>query len=384
MIIEVIAVGTELLIGQIVNSNAAVIGSRLAEDGFDAHYQVTVGDNLARLVAAIEVALARSDAVLITGGIGPTRDDLTREALCQVGGRVMVREHAHAAWIKDRLRPGGGEVNPTVLRMADLPEGSLPLANPNGVALGVAMEVEGKWIFAVPGVPAEMRAMLDEEVLPRLRGLGGESNVLRSRVLRTWGLGESRIAEALDDLFESTNPSVAFLVSDMEVKVRITAKAANEKAAEAAIGPVEAEIRERLGDLVFGADEETVERLVVDRLAGSGWSLGTVERATMGQVGVRIAGAERGAEVFGGTVVPGGSCAGPPPSTDVLVEVGPIGADPEPGRRTTRQVAMTVTTPLTQVSRSFDFGGDDERLRSFATIAALHLLRVALEGDTGR
>jgi nicotinamide-nucleotide amidase len=157
LIIEVIAVGTELLIGQIVNSNAAVIGSRLAEDGFDAHYQVTVGDNLARLVAAIEVALARSDAVLITGGIGPTRDDLTREALCQVGGRVMVREQAHAAWIKDRLRPGGGEVNPTVLRMADLPEGSLPLANPNGVALGVAMEVEGKWIFAVPGVPAETR-----------------------------------------------------------------------------------------------------------------------------------------------------------------------------------------------------------------------------------
>jgi len=264
LIVEVIAVGTELLIGQIINSNGAYIGSRLAEEGFDAHFQVVVGDNLGRMVSAIELALDRADAVLLTGGIGPTQDDLTREALCRVGGREMTRDERHAAWIEDRIRSQRGTVNPTVLRMADVPEGAEGLPNANGVALGVAMEHHGKWLFAVPGVPVEMKTMLDEQVIPRLRSLTGDHTVLRSRVLRTWGMGESQVAELLDDLFVATNPSVAFLISDMEVKVRITAKAADEAGAEALIAPIDHEVRTRLGDAVFAVDEETVKGLVVD------------------------------------------------------------------------------------------------------------------------
>jgi nicotinamide-nucleotide amidase len=375
LIVEVIAVGTELLLGQTTNTNAATIGARLAEEGFDAHYQVTVGDNLDRLVAAIETALARADAVVLCGGIGPTQDDLTREAMARVAGRPIVRDEGHAAWIEKRIRARTGEVNPTVLRMADLPEGAEGLPNANGVALGVALQHEGKWMFAVPGVPVEMAAMLDGEVIPRLHALAGGAAVLRSRVLRAWGLGESKIAEEIDHLYQSINPSVAFLITDMEVKIRISAKAADEAGAEALIAPIEDEIRARLGEVVFSADDETVERIVVARLAERGWRVATNEDATLGQVGARIAQADP--TVFAGSVVapaqPGGA------NTEVTLVVGPIGPDLDPGPRTTRQIEMTVETPAGVTSRVFDFGGDDERVRSFASIAGLHMVRLALE-----
>ena len=373
MIVEVIAVGTELLLGQITNTNAATIGARLAEEGFDAHYQVTVGDNLDRLAAAIETAVHRADAVVLCGGIGPTQDDLTRDAMARVASRQMTRDETHAAWIEARVRSRSGEANPTVLRMADLPEGAEGLPNANGAALGVALEHEGKWMFAVPGVPVEMFAMLEGEVIPRLRNLAGDDSVLRSRVLRAWGLGESRIAELLDDLFQSANPSVAFLISDMEVKIRISAKAKDLASAQSLIDPVEEEIRARLGEVVFAADDETVENIVVARLAAQGWTVATREEATLGQVGSRIA--VSGAELFAGAVIGSGR----PPPADVMLTVGPIGPDLDEGPRTTRRVEMEVTTPAGGTTRVFDFGGDDERVRSFATIAALHVIRLALE-----
>jgi len=382
LIVEVIAVGTELLIGQIVNTNAAEIGARLAENGFDAHYQVTVGDNMDRLTSAIESALSRSDAVVLTGGIGPTQDDLTREAMAMVAGRTVTRDEDHARWIEDRIRAQRGSVGETVLRMADLPEGAEGLANSNGAALGVALEHAGKWMFAIPGVPVEMSAMLEKEVIPRLRRLAGDSTVLRSRVLRTWGMGESRIADQLDDLFASTNPSVAFLISDMEVKVRITAKAADERAAEALIAPIENEVRDRLGDAVFAVDAATVESILLDRLIARGWTVATIEGATLGQVGARLAAADDTRLVFAGSIIVGREAEVGRPEAEVTLVVGPIGPDPDPGRRTTRQVEMTVTTPDGETDRVFDFGGDDERVRSFAIIAGLHLIRLALDHPT--
>jgi nicotinamide-nucleotide amidase len=379
LIVEVVAVGTELLIGQIANSNATYIGARLAEEGHDAHFQVTVGDNIPRLVSALDLAMGRSDAVVITGGIGPTQDDLTREALCQVTGRQMTRDQTHAEWIRGRVSSQGRTMSDTVLRMADLPQGAEGLPNANGVALGVAMENEGKWLFAIPGVPVEMRAMLDAEVLPRLGRIAGDAAVLRSRILRTWGIGESRVADLLDDLFGSTNPSVAFLISDMEVKVRITAKAADGATASDLIAPIEEEVRNRLGDAVFAVDDETVERLIIGGLAARGWSVSTVEAATLGQVAGRIAAEDRNGSVFAGSLIGGRPGEGSAPRADVVLSVGEIGADLDQGRRTTRPVEMTVTTPDRETSRAFEFGGDDERVRSFATIAGLHLIRIALQ-----
>ncbi|MGH8915211.1 MAG: molybdopterin-binding protein [Acidimicrobiia bacterium] len=384
MIVEVIAVGTELLIGQIVNTNAAAIGARLAEEGFDAHYQVTVGDNLSRLTAAIDLALARADAVVLTGGIGPTQDDLTREAMALVAGRSMTRDQDHATWIEERTRSRQGRPSDTVLRMADLPEGAEGLPNANGVALGVAMEHSGKWMFAVPGVPMEMTAMLDGEVMPRLRRIAGGATVLRSRVLRAWGMGESRIAEELDHLFASTNPSVAFLISDMEVKVRVSAKAPDVDRAEELISPIEDEIRARLGDVVFGVDDQTVESIVIDRLAGRGWRVATIEKATLGQVGARIAAADESGRVFAGSIIVGSGAHGPPPESDVILVVGAMGGDSDSVKRTTRPIEMTVTTPHGETTRVFDFGGDDERVRSYAVIAGLHALRLALDTPEGQ
>jgi hypothetical protein len=249
------------------------------------------------------------------------------------------------------------------------------MANSNGVALGVALEHEGKWLFAVPGVPVEMMAMLDGEVLPRLRRRSG-GGALRSRLLRTWGLGESDVAERLDDLFASANPSVAFLIKDMEVQVRISAKAADPEGAASLIAPVEAEARDRLGDAVFGADDETVESLILDGLNARGWTVGTVEAATLGQVGARIAIADGSRGVFAGTVIVGIQRGEPaPPIADVVLSVGAV-LDDRAG--TTRPIEMTVATPEQATARVFEFGGDDERLRSFATIAGLHMIRIAL------
>ena len=383
MIVEVVAVGTELLLGQIVNSNAAEIARRLADDGYDTHFQSVVGDNEQRLVAALEIALGRADAVLITGGIGPTQDDLTREALCELAGVAMVRDERHAAWIDTRLRAQGRDPAPSVLRMADLPEGAKPLRNVNGVALGVALEHAGKWLFAMPGVPAEMIPMLEHEVLPRLRAVAGGPTVLRSLVMHCWGLGESAIADRLDDLFESTNPSVAFLIRDMEVRVRVTAKAEDETAALALIEPVANEVRRRLGDVVFASGDETVEQIVLAALARAGWAVATIEQATLGQVGARLAAAGLGSGLFAGTLVPG-SRESAAVHGDVVLEIGAVGPDVQDGARTTRAVEMSVTTPSGVASRTFEFGGDDERLRSFATIAGLHMLRIALrEGRSG-
>ena len=203
--------------------------------------------------------------------------------------------------------------------------------------------------------------------------------MLHSRVLRTWGMGESQVAEVLDDLFTSANPSVAYLISDMEVKVRITAKAADRESAEALIAPTEREIRSRLGEAVFAADDQTIEDLIVAQLAKRGWAVATIEQATLGQVGARIAAVPAATGVFAGTILPG-SAEAPGPGGDVVLTVGPIGADLEEGRRTTRPVEVKVTTPEQVVRRVFDLGGDDERVRTFATIAGLHLIRIALEG----
>ena len=382
MIVEVMAVGTELLLGDIVNSNAATIGRRLAEEGFDIHHQVVVGDNMGRLVDALRTAVGRADAVVITGGIGPTQDDLTREALCELAGVEMTRDEDHARWVDARIRATGREPSPNVLRMADLPSGAEGLPNANGVALGAALGHEGCWLFAMPGVPAEMIPMLDEEVLPRLRRLAGRPAVLRSRVLHSWGLGESTVSDLLDDLFATVNPSVAFLIKDMEVRVRITAKAEDEAKALEMIQPVEAEVRSRLGDLVFAVDGETVEQIVIDGLAVAGWRVSTVEAATFGVVGGRLAASDT-ASVFAGALIIGSGSASPP-EADVVLEVGPIGADQSTGPRTTRSVEMTVTTPRDRHSQVFDFGGDDERLRAFAVIAGLHLLRTALQDVSKR
>lgn len=393
MIVEVIAVGTELLLGEIVNSNLATIGARLAEDGFDAHYQQVVGDNVGRLSDSIRTAIGRADAVVMTGGIGPTQDDLTRDAICAVAGVGLLRDEAHAEMIRQRLLARRGYVAESSLRMADYPETATPLPNAKGVALGIAIDIDGTPVFAMPGVPREMVTMLDEQVRPRLRAASGEPAVLRNRVIRSWGYGESQVSEMLDDLYASTNPSVAFLINAAEVRIRVSAKAETVERADAMIAEVEAVVRDRLGDAVFGVDDDIVEVILARELAARGWRVGTVETLTAGRVAAQLTSVPGGDAVLGRSVIvpmvadPGdverravALLDEPGHDAEVLVAVSEIEGEHR-DTNSARRVGIAVRTPDGVGSRRIDVLGDDERARLFAVPGALHAVRLAISGD---
>lgn len=412
MIVEVVAVGTELLLGQIVNGNGATIGAALAESGFDAHFQQVVGDNLGRMEQAFRIAIDRSDAVIVTGGIGPTQDDLTREGLSAVTGRPLVRDEGQVEVLRRRFEASGREMPASNLRQADLPEGAERIPNPKGTAPGIALLHEGTWIFVVPGVPAEMEWLLRHEVLPSLRAAAGIDEAIVSRLLRTWGHSESRVAELLDDLYGSVNPSVAFLASSGEIKVRITAKAHDDAAARALIVPVEKAVRDRLGASVFGADDETIELVVLREVEARGWTIGTAESATGGLVAQRLTSVPGASRVFRGSVVayatdlkasllavPDETLAagvvseetaeamaeGARRALGVDVAVAVTGsAGPDPQERDAGTMVLAVATPEGVRGRALRLPGDRERVRTYASTAALQLVRLAVSGSWWR
>lgn len=405
MIVEVIAVGTELLLGQIVNTNAGFIGSMLAERGFDAHFHQTVGDNLERMVEAIDTASRRADAVIITGGIGPTQDDITREALAAATGRELVFNDDYADRLRKWWSSRGATMPENNLRQATHPAGSELMINPRGSAPGIALEHEGTSLFCVPGVPAEMEFLVVNEVLPRLARLAGTDQAIASRLIRTWGRSESGVAEALDDLYEATNPSIAFLASASEIKVRVTAKAATVKEAMALIEPVELEVRARLGDSVFGVDDETIERVLLDLLAEREYTIGTAESVTGGMVTARLTDLPGSSAVVKGGLIAYDSqlkqdLLGVEDISRVVEETAAkqmadgarelLGVDiavaltgsagPTPLEKPPGTIVIAVATPEDTRAREIKYTGDRERVRVFATTAALHLTRLAILG----
>jgi nicotinamide-nucleotide amidase len=284
--VEIIAVGTELLLGQIVNTNAAEIGTRLALSGLDHYHQLVVGDNLDRVAAAIRQATERADALIITGGIGPTQDDITRESICAAAGVEMEFSESYAEELRERWSRRGREMPATNLRQAEYPAGAELIGNSKGTAPGLRIPVGSCWVFAVPGVPQEMLPMVEDSVIPfLLEQSGGAGAAIESVVLRTYGESESRVAEILGDLFDaSDNPTMAFLASAAEIKVRLTARATTAEEARELIAPMEREIRERLGSLVFATGSEPVESMVLTAAGERAWTIGTAESATGGLV----------------------------------------------------------------------------------------------------
>jgi nicotinamide-nucleotide amidase len=406
MIVEVVAVGTELLLGQIVNSNAATIGTALAESGLDAHFQTVVGDNVERIATALRTAAARADAIIVTGGIGPTRDDLTREAMCLAFDRAMERSQEYADALTDRFTRSGREMPLSNLRQADYPEGAVLLPNPKGTAPGLLLDHQGVAIFAVPGVPEEMEYLIGAEVLPRIRARAREAAVLNSRVLRTWGRSESQVGEILEDLYQSINPSIAFLASAGEIKVRITAKAATQTEAAALIGPIEAEVRRRLGSGVFASDGETIDQIVARMLLEKGWTMGTAESATGGSIAARITSLPGASQFFRGAIVSyatdlKASLLGIDVSRGVVneatalamaenarsrlgveVALGVVGsAGPTPLEEPVGTMVVAVASPDDARARRFRLPGDRERIRTYTTTSALHLIRLAVSGE---
>lgn len=310
---DVVAIGTELLLGQITDTNSQWIGEQLAAVGVDSLLQVKVGDNLGRMESVLRSVLAAADAVIVCGGLGPTHDDVTREAIATVMGVELLPNAQVADVIREMFESRGRRMAENNLRQALVPAGATIIAQTRGTAPGLICPVliDGvqKVIYAVPGVPHEMKDMVQRAVLPDLLARGGEdASVILSRTLRTWGESESGLNERLDPLIarldEVGNPTLAFNASGWEgIKIRLTAKAATEAEALSLLGTWEAETRALVDDVIFGVDEETMESVVLQLLRERGWSLGLAESVTGGLVAGRITNVPGASDVFRGGIV---------------------------------------------------------------------------------
>jgi nicotinamide-nucleotide amidase len=309
---DVLAVGTELLLGQIVDTNSAHIGEQLALSGIDSLLQVKVGDNHGRIVAVLTSMLADADAVIMCGGLGPTHDDLTREAIAAVMGVDLLHDDAVAEVIRQLFASRNRAMPANNLRQAQVPEGATVIAQTRGTAPGLICPVRvggvEKVVYAVPGVPHEMIDMLDRAILPDLRRRAGAASVIASRTLRTWGESESglneRLAPIIERLDEVGNPTLAFLASGWEgIKVRLTAKAATRADADSLLAVWEGEVRAVVDELVFGTDTDTMESVVLQLLRERGLTLGLAESVTGGLIAGRITNVPGASEVFRGSIV---------------------------------------------------------------------------------
>lgn len=309
---ELLAVGDELLYGDIVNGNAAWLGQQLADAGVRLSRSVVVGDEIDVIADAVRVALDRADVVLLTGGLGPTQDDLTREALALAGGVDMRRDDFLEAQLRRRFARLNRDVPDRNFRQADLPVGAEALPNGRGTAPGVRMELLGGVAYALPGVPHEMYAMFTDSVLPDLLARAGRPAVVVHRVLRTAGMWESAVAEAMapevDRLQaeadgEVPNPSVAFLASGGQTRVRITAHAADRDEAEALIAPTERFARAALHPGLYGSDDDTLEGVIHRLLGERGETVAVAESLTGGMVAARLTDTAGASATFRGGMV---------------------------------------------------------------------------------
>ena len=309
---DVLAVGTELLLGQIVDTNSAWIGGELAANGIDSLVQVKVGDNVDRIVVQLERLLERADAVVLCGGLGPTHDDLTRDAIAAVMGVDLTLDAEVAEVIRRMFEARGRTMADNNLRQAMAPVGATVIGQTRGTAPGLIcpVRVDGvdKVMYAVPGVPHEMRDMIERAIIPDLRRRQGDDAVIVSRVLRTWGESESGLNERLDDVIDQLDgpdtPTLAFLASGWEgLKVRLTAKGASREACLTQLAEWEHVVRGRIGEIVFGVDDETMESVVLDLCRSRGLTLATAESVTGGLVGARLTGIPGSSEVFRGSIV---------------------------------------------------------------------------------
>jgi competence/damage-inducible protein CinA-like protein len=408
---DVLAIGTELLLGQIVDTNSSWIGEQLAAVGIDTGEHRKVGDNLDRMVQCLRELLDRADAVIVCGGLGPTPDDVTREAIARVMGVELERREELIEQIRAIFGGRGRPFPENNLRQADVPVGGEVIPNPIGTAPGLKCEVElgagvKKVVYAVPGVPYEMTDMITQHVLPDLLERAGERAVIVSRSLKTWGTSESGLAEMIAErVDQQTNPTIAFLARGIEgIYVRMTAKAPTEDDARALLDAEDVELRKVLGDLVFAVDDETMESEVLRLCEERGWSLGVAESLTGGFIGARIANVAGASRTFRGSIA---SYA-----TEVKRDVLGVTADGVVSEDAVKQMAegaqrvlkadvvISITgvagpdemegQPVGTVWYGFAIPGheteavtarlpfDRERIRQFSTISVLNLLRMRL------
>ena len=286
---EIVSIGSELLLGQIVDTNSAWMARRLTDIGVDLYYKTIVGDNPDRMRSVIDRALGRSDIVITGGGLGPTQDDLTRQTIADATGRELVRDPALLEDIEQRFRRRGFIMTPNNERQADIPEGAIAVHNPNGTAPSFIVEDQRGVVIALPGVPHELKWLFDNEVVPYLRERFQLSETLTYRILKVGDLGESNVDDRIGHLIAgSENPTVGVLAHPGQVDVRIAAKASSIEEANKLIDPVEAQVRELLGRHVFAVDEETLEDAVGEMLEQANATIAVYEDLTSGIVATKL------------------------------------------------------------------------------------------------
>ncbi len=364
---EILSIGTELLLGQIVDTNSAYLAGRLAGAGVDCLHQTTVGDNLDRAAEAIRRGLGRSELLVMTGGLGPTEDDLTREAIAAALGETPSVDADLARQLQEWFSGRGATMPLRNLKQAWLIPSAVAIPNPHGTAPGWDVRRDGVRIVAMPGVPREMTPMWEERVEPTLFA----GSVLRSRTLKLLGLGESAVEEALGELVHSRAPTVATYAKNDGVHVRLTDKDTDPAAVARRLAAMEDRVRELVGEHVWGADGDTLGTVIDAALRRRGWRLATAEAQSAGELAQALAGADVQA-YLGGVVRPGAdqgalaaSIEALAAETSVLV---PAGAG---------ETRIVVRTPLRERSATVRFRSESEGRRR-SVLAALDLLRRAL------
>jgi nicotinamide-nucleotide amidase len=409
---NVVAIGTELLLGQINDTNSSWIGEQLAAAGIESHLQLKVGDNLVRMEDAIAVALVDADAVIICGGLGPTHDDLTREAIASIMGTELVHDESVAGVIREMFARRGRVMSDNNLRQALVPAGAAVIAQTRGTAPGLVCPVGEKVIYAVPGVPHEMKDMFERAILPDLLARSGERAVIKSRVLRTWGESESRLNERLDGIIDELdrigNPTLAFLASGWEgIKVRLTVKAPDSASAVRTLDAWDRRVRAEIGDIVFGTDDDTMESVVLALLEQRGWTFGVAESVTGGLVGGRLTNVAGSSRVFRGGVISYASdvkfgvlgvTPGPVVSEGAAAEMaagarrvlgcdvalaltGVAGPDEQDGRPAGTLCVAAVFPDGSAVTTTAMLPGVRDQMRQMSVITALDFLRKQLLGS---
>ncbi|MFU0783541.1 MAG: competence/damage-inducible protein A [Thermoanaerobacterium thermosaccharolyticum] len=293
---EIISVGTELLLGQIANTDAKFISEKLTSLGIDVYFQTNVGDNKSRLLECLKIASNRSDIIILTGGLGPTMDDLTKETVAEFFGLKLVEDIDTKIKIEAYFKKSMRKMTQNNYKQALFPEGSKILPNDNGTAPGCIFEKNGKKVVILPGPPSELIPMFNNYVYPFLKSLSND--IIVSRVIKIFGIGESQVEAMVSDILLSKNPTVAPLIGNGFVTLRITAKSDDVQKAKKMIDDIEASLRKIFGEYIFGVDDDTMESIVLNLLKDKGFTLSTAESCTGGLLSEKITSIPGASEVF--------------------------------------------------------------------------------------
>jgi nicotinamide-nucleotide amidase len=291
---EIVTSGTEILLGDIVDTNAAWIAQQLREAGVNLFYKTTVGDNEPRLRGVIELGMTRSDVIIITGGLGPTVDDITRDAIANATGCPLELHDGALVTLQARFARFGATMTDNNRQQALIPHGAILIENPVGTAPGFIVETERCAVIALPGVPREMKQLMADSVLPYLRARLGSAAVIRRRILRTFGIGESTIDHRLGEMLRRSNPTVGLAAQTGQCDIRIAARAEDAATAEALLDAIEAEVRREVGDFIYSTTPgESYESVLVRRLQAAGVTLALLETNTRGALAARFSAAPK-------------------------------------------------------------------------------------------